>query len=153
MAATKERGGSTGSVVVSPGYSPAPGITSTPAGSFLMLPRCTLKVEKVKDGCKIICACDDQIACQMLQNLCRLLEGGVCGFSCLLNGQCICTCSLSCGHSICELTKDGCTITCTSGDQKCCEIIQKCCDCLKCCIDCGCTCCITLNNTPICCCC
>src|SRR5438874_10089335 len=118
--ATKERSSSASasSVVVSPGYCPTPGAATTTAGSFLMLPRCTLKVEKIKGGCKIHCGCDDQVACNMLQNLCRILEGGVCGFSCLLNGQCVCTCSLSCGHCSCELTKDGCTLTCTSGDAK-----------------------------------
>jgi hypothetical protein len=147
--ATKEKMG-TSPVVVSPAY-PMPG-TAPAAGSFLMLPRCTLKVEKQKDGCKILCSCEDQVATYMLQNLCRMLEGGVCGFTCQLNGQNCCTCSLSCGHCSIELTKEGCSITCTSGDQKCCELIQKCCDCLKCCLDCGCTCCITINNTPICCC-
>lgn len=148
--AAKERSASKSPVVLSSTFTPAAGPAA--AGSFLMLPRCTVKIEKCKDGCKIQCCCDDEVACGMLQNLCRMLDTGVCGFCCVHNGQCLCNCSLTCGHCSCELTADGCCITCTSGDQQCCELIQKCCECLKCCLDCGCTCCITLNNTPICCC-
>lgn len=148
--AAKERSASKSPVAVSSSFTPAAGPAAT--GSFLMLPRCTVKIEKCKDGCKIQCSCDDEVACGMLQNLCRMLDTSVCGYSCTHNGQGLCNCSLTCGHCACELTADGCCITCTSGDQQCCELIQKCCECLKCCLDCGCTCCITLNNTPICCC-
>jgi hypothetical protein len=28
----------------------------------------------------------------------------------------------------CELTDNGCMMTCTSGDSKCCDMIQSCCD-------------------------
>lgn len=148
---TKDKASTKSSVVVGTGYNP--GQSSAPAApSFVMLPRCTVTVENCKDGCKIHCKCDDEVACSMLQNLCRALEGGVCGFTCLHNGQCLCNCSLTCGHCSCELTKDGCCITCTSGDAKCCQLIQKCCECLKSCLECGCTCCVTLNNTPVCCC-
>jgi hypothetical protein len=42
-------------------------------------------------------------------------------------------------------------VTCVSGDSKCCEMIQSCCDCLACMHKDGCTCCLMLNNTPVCC--
>ena len=34
---------------------------------------------------------------------------------------------------------------------KCCEMIQSCCDCLACMCNAGCTCCLLMNNTPVCC--
>jgi hypothetical protein len=49
-----------------------------------------------------------------------------------------------------EPTESGCCITCTSGDQQCCEMIQACCECVSCCLEAGCSCCVLLNNTPIC---
>jgi hypothetical protein len=49
------------------------------------------------------------------------------------------------------MTKDGCTITCTSGDTECGKMIQACCDCMATMMAAGCTCCVMMNNTPICC--
>ena len=121
------------------------------ATNVFMLPRCKIEAEKCKGGLKINCCCDDPIACNMLQNLCKMLEGGLCGCSCLQNGICVCTCSFAMGSCKCENTEEGVCISCTSGDAKCCEILQACCDCLCRCLDAGCTCCITINNTPICC--
>src|SRR6516225_4259188 len=50
-----------------------------------------------------------------------------------------------------EMTKDGVCLTCTSGDAKCCEMIQACCDCMGCMLKDGCTCCMLMNNMPVCC--
>ncbi|MGQ0636626.1 MAG: hypothetical protein ACT4QC_18605 [Planctomycetaceae bacterium] len=116
-----------------------------------MLPRCTIKLEKCKGGFKICCSCDDAVACNMLQNLCKMLEGGLCGCCCLQNGICVCTCNFGTANCKCEETEDGVCITCTSGDAKCCQMLQACCDCLCTCLECGCTCCVTINNTPVCC--
>jgi hypothetical protein len=49
------------------------------------------------------------------------------------------------------MTKNGVCFTCTSGDTKCGEMIQACCDCLSCMLEVGCTGCVLLNNTPVCC--
>jgi hypothetical protein len=65
----------------------------------------------------------------------------------MMNGMVVCTCNLTMGMCKCEMTKDGCCVTCTSGDQKCCDTIQGCCACLAS----GCTCCLMMNNTPVCC--
>ena len=98
--------------------------------NFVMVPRCTIKMEKCTGGMKITCVCDDKMACSMMQNLCTMLAGGMCSCCCMMNGMMVCCCNLTMGMCKCEMTKDGCCITCTSGDTKCCEMIQACCDCM-----------------------
>lgn len=138
----------------SPHFCPPPAALSsgTQLGTnMFLLPRCTIRAEKCKGGFKLCCDCEDEVACSMLQNLCQMLEGGLCGCCCLQNGIAVCTCSFCCGTCKCENTADGVCITCTSGDAKCCEILQGCCDCICCCLEAGCTCCVTINGTPVCC--
>jgi hypothetical protein len=134
-------------------HMPGLGAPSTvPASTnWLMVPKCTFKVERCNGGMKIVCSCDDKMACSMVQNLCTMLAGGMCTCCCMINGMCVCTCNFTMGHCKCDMTKDGCCLTCTSGDAKCCEMIQACCDCLACCLKAGCTCCLMLNGTPVCC--
>jgi hypothetical protein len=86
----------------------APATTPTP--NYMMVPRCTIKMEKCNGGMKI--------------------HMGMCK---------------------CDMTKDGVCITCTSGDPKCCEMIQACCECMSCMMKDGCTCCVMMNNMPVCC--
>jgi hypothetical protein len=50
------------------------------------------------------------------------------------------------------MTKDGVSITCTSGDKECCAMVQSCCDCMTSMMKAGCTCCVMMNNMPVCCC-
>jgi hypothetical protein len=132
------------------------GATATPGaqpttGNYCVLPRCTIKLEKCAGGCKITCSCEDEVACGALQNLCKMLAGGMCSLCCTWNGMTMCQCNLCCGSCKCEMTKDGCCITCTSGDKQCCEMLQSCCACLKTCLDAGCCCYVCFNNTPVCC--
>jgi hypothetical protein len=132
-----------------------PGV-SAPVGTgattnWLMVPRCTLKVEKCTGGMRITCSCDDKVACGMVQNLCMMLAGGMVSCCCMLNGMTVCTCNLTMGLCKCEMTKDGVCLTCTSGDAKCGEMIQACCDCVSGMLKAGCTCCILVNNSPVCC--
>ena len=124
----------------------APAVTN-----WLMVPRCTVKVEKCTGGLKITCSCDDKMACSMVQNLCTMLQGGMCSCCCMLNGMTVCTCNLTMGMCKLETTKDGVSLTCTSGDKACCDMIQACCDCLSTMLKSGCTCCMMMNNTPVCC--
>ena len=57
----------------------AMGGTSAPMmPNMMMVPRCTMKIEKCTGGMKITCSCDDQMACSMMQNLCTMLQGGMC---------------------------------------------------------------------------
>jgi hypothetical protein len=153
----------TGTVMMertSTGVQGVPGVTPTGVGlpgvspgtsNWLVVPRCTYKFEKCQGGMKITCVCDDPMACSVMQNLCTALQGGLCSCCCTLNGMTVCNYNLTMGLCKCDLTDKGCTITCTSGDQKCCEMIQSCCDSLSCLCNAGCTCCVLLNNTPICC--
>jgi len=126
--------------------------TSVSQGSnYLMVPRCTIKFEKCQGGMKILCVCDDQMAMSMMQNLCTMLQGGMCSCSMTMNGMMVCCCNLTMGMCKYEMTDKGISITCTSGDSKCGEMIQACCDCLSCMMTAGCTCCLMMNNTPIAC--
>jgi hypothetical protein len=128
----------------------------TPAGlqagtSWQMVPRCTFKAETVQGGLRITCSCEDKVAATMVQNLCQMLQGGLCSCCATLNGLPVYTCNLTMGLCRCETTKDGVTVTCTSGDAKCAEMIQACCNCLSAMLKAGCTCCLLMNNTPVCC--
>jgi hypothetical protein len=127
-----------------PGGAPA-------AAQWCVLPRCKIEFEKCSGGFKIHCKCDDEVACGTLQNLCRMLSDGLCSCCCTLNGIPVCQCSLSIGICKCEYTKDGCCVTCLSGDKACCAMLQACCDCLACCCKSGCCCYVCFNNTPVCC--
>ena len=121
------------------------------APNMVMVPRCTMKVEKTKEGMKITCVCPDAAACAMMQNLCQMMAGGMVSCCCMMNGMMVCCCNLTMGMCKCEMTKDGCTITCSSGDKMCCEMIQGCCDCMAACLKAGCTCCMMMGGTPVCC--
>ena len=123
------------------------------AANWMMVPRCTMKMEKCSGGMKITCSCDDKMAASMVQNLCTMLAGGMCSCYCMMNGMVVCQCNLCCGNCKCEMTKDGCCITCTSGDKACCNMLQACCDCMECCMEAGCMCCVCFGGTPVCCCC
>jgi hypothetical protein len=126
--------------------------TQTPfMPNWLMVPRCTFKVEKCQGGMKVTCVCEDKLACTMVQNLCQMLAGGLCGCSVTCNGMTVCQFNWTMGLCRWEPTSDGVCFWCTSGDSQCCEMIQSWCDCLCSLLECGCTCCFTVNQTPVCC--
>ena len=125
---------------------------TTPATpGMMMVPRCTMTCEKVKGGMKLTCSCDDDVACATLQNLCRMMAGGMCSFVCLMNGMPMMQCNMCCCNCKCEFTADGCTFTCATGDKACCDMLQACCDALQACMDAGCCCCVCLGGMPVCC--
>ena len=125
---------------------------SMPTGAqWLMIPRCTMKIEKCSGGLKIVCTCEDKAACTMMQNLCTMMAGGMLTCCMMMNGMAVCTCNLTMGMCKCEMTKDGVTMLCTSGDKMCCEMIQACCDCMATMLKDGCCCCMCINGNPICC--
>jgi hypothetical protein len=127
------------------------GTTPTPVGNMIMVPRCTMKFEKCSGGMKVTCTCSDTMACSMTQNLCTMLAGGMCSVVCTLNGMMVGCCNLTMGMCKCEMTEKGVCVTCTSGDAKCCEMIQACGDYLSLMCKAGCTCCVMMNGTPVCC--
>jgi hypothetical protein len=134
------------------------GSQSTPTGlpgtaaNWSMVPRCEMRFEKCSGGVKITCRCEDEVACGALQNLCKMLAGGLCSCCCTWNGMTVCQCNFCCGNCQCEMTKDGVCITCTTGDKTCEKMIQSCRETLACCLEAGCCCYVCFNNTPVCCC-
>jgi hypothetical protein len=125
-----------------------PGMTTT---NMVMVPRCDMKFEKCDGGMRVVCRCADEVACATLQNMCRMMAGGMLSCCCMMNGMTVCQCNLFCGMCQCEYTKDGCTFTCTSGDKSCCAVLQSCCQMMQTCQSNGCCCCIMMNGTPVCC--
>ena len=140
--------GATG--MTAPGMAPGMGM---PAGmNMMMVPRCTMKMEKCTGGMKITCMCDDKMACSMLQNLCSMMANSKCSLCCMMNGAMVCCCNLTMGMCMCEMTADGVCVTCMSGDKACCDMIQACCECMTHMMKSGCTCCLMMNDMPVCCC-
>ena len=134
------------------GTAPMTGTGAPMSGmNFMMVPRCTFKVERTDKGMKLVCSCSDKMACTMMQNLCTAMQGGMCSYCVMMNGMTICSCNLTMGMCKCDMTKDGVCINCTSGDKSCCEMIQACCDSLSAMLNAGCTCCVMMNNNPVCC--
>jgi hypothetical protein len=141
------------------GAMPMPGMTGyaspmaptmgMPAG--MMVPRCTMKMEKTADGCKIVCECDNEMACSTLQSLCKSLAEQMCGCCMMMNGMCCCTCNFTMAMCKVEYTKKGVTVTCKSGDKDCCQMIQSCCDCMASMLAAGCCCYLCFGGTPVCC--
>ena len=125
---------------------------TAPAMNCLMVPQCTIKMEKTTGGMKIVCSCDDKMACSVLQNLCSSMSGAMCSLCCMMNGMMVSCCNLTMGMCKCEMTKEGVCFTCVSGDKSCCEMIQACCEMMDTMMSCGCTCCVMMNNMPVCCC-
>src|SRR4051794_20405638 len=78
------------------------GMLGTPATlpggtNMMMVPRCTIAMEKCSGGMKITCSCDDKVSAGMLQNLCTMLAGGMCSCCMVMNGVAVCTCNLMMG--------------------------------------------------------
>ena len=124
---------------------------SPAAGNWCVVPRCKVEFEKCTGGFKMHCRAEDELSCATLQNLCRMLADGLCSCCCTQNGIQCCNCSFANCNCKCEYTKDGCCITCTSGDKHACACLQACCEaCSKCCEN-GCCCYVCFNGTPVCC--
>ena len=131
------------------GYGTAP--FTQPGISVFSVPRCTIKTEKIADGCKLNCICDDQAACSVMQSLCSALAGGACCCCVSYNGATVCTYNFTMGLCRWENTDKGVCFHCTSGDPKCCSTIQTWCECLSSLISAGCYCTFYINGTPVCC--
>ncbi|MFO0891012.1 MAG: hypothetical protein U0790_17945 [Isosphaeraceae bacterium] len=121
------------------------------APQMMMVPRCTMMMEKCQGGMKITCKCDDPTSATMLQNLCTMMAGGMCSCCMMMNGMMVCCCNMTMGMCKCEMIEGGVCMTCTSGDAACCAMIQACCDCMMAMCKAGCTCCMMMNGMPVCC--
>ena len=119
--------------------------------NMMVIPRCTMKMEKCDGGMKMMCTCEDAMSASMLQNLCTMLSGSMVSCRMMMNGMMMMNCNMTMGMCRFDMTKDGMTMTCTSGDKECCKMIQACCDAMMTMMDAGCVCCLCMNNTPVCC--
>jgi hypothetical protein len=123
-----------------------------PMSGGMMVPQCMMKMEKCTGGMKITCTCEDATAAAMMQNLCKMMMGGMCGCCVMMNGMMVCNCNLMMGMCKMQMTEMGMTMTCTSGDATCAKMIQACCDCMMEMMMPGATACLTMNGMPMCCC-
>src|SRR3954453_23674449 len=125
-----------------PGMTTGMGTMGSPTAgmmpNMMMVPRCTMKMEKSKTGMTITCTCDDAMAANMVKNLCSMLTGSMVSCCMMMNGMMVCNCNMTMGMCSCEMTDKGCKINCTSGDAKCCQMIQACCDCMNAMMQSGC---------------
>ena len=119
--------------------------------NMMMIPRCTMKMEKCKDGMKMMCMATDETAAAMMQNLCTMLAGGMMSMHMMMNGMMMMTCNMMMGMCKVDMTADGVCVTWSCGDAKTCKMIQECCQCMMTMMECGCTCCVCMNCTPMCC--
>src|SRR4051794_2019249 len=83
------------------------------APQMMMVPRCTIKMEKCKGGMKMMCSSEDKMTASMMQNLCTMMAGGMCSCCMMMNGMMVCGCNMTMGMCKCEMTADGVCITCT----------------------------------------
>ena len=118
----------------------------------MMIPRCTMKMEKCPGGMKMMCVCDDATAAAMMQNMCKMMSGGMMSCCCMMNGQMVCMCNMSMGTCKCEMMDMGVMMTCTSGDKMAEKMIQACCDCMMGMMMPGCMMMMCMNGMPMCCC-
>src|SRR3982750_4744013 len=119
---------------------------------MMMAPRCTMTVEKMDRGMRMMCVCEDRTSAMMLQNLCNMMAGGMCSCCMMMNGMPMCCCNMMMGACRMEMTDTGVTMTCTSNDPAMAKMIQACCDCMESMMAPGCTCCMMMNGMPMCCC-
>lgn len=123
-----------------------------PGMTGLMVPRCTMKMEKISGGMKCVCTFSDKTAAAMMQQLCMMNPNGMMGCCMMMNGMCVCQCCISMGMCKVEMSEMGCIMTCTSGDASSAKMIGACCDCMNSMMMPGCTCYMTMNYMPVCCC-
>jgi hypothetical protein len=119
--------------------------------NMMMIPRCTFEMEKLKNGMMMRCVAGDEMAAAMMQNLCRMLAGGMMSCHLMMNGMMVLSCNMTMGMCKCEMTTDGICVTCISGDSACAKMMMQMCDCMTTMMEAGCTCCLCMNDTPVCC--
>lgn len=147
MAGNMPMGGMMGGMM--PGM--MPGMPGMAMPNMMMMPRCSMKMEKMSNGLKMMMTCEDKTSAVMMQNLCQMMAGG--GVSCMMmmNGMMMCSCNLAMGMCKVEMTEMGCTMTCTSGDPAAAKMLMACCDCMTSMMQAGCCCCMMMGGMPVCC--
>ena len=135
-----------------PGMMPGMGASMGSMPGGMMVPRCEMTMEKIQGGMRCTCVCSDKTAAAMLQQLCMMNPNGMLGCCMMMNGMCISQCCMPMGMCQVQMTDTGCVMTCTSGDQSASKMISASCDCMTNMMMPGCTCYMTMNGMPVCCC-
>jgi hypothetical protein len=124
---------------------------SSPMMPAMMLPHCTMKMEKIEGGMRCTCSCDDKTQCAMMQNMAQMMGTGMCSMCCMMNGMVLCQCNMMMGMCKMEMTAGGMVMTCTSGDKMVCDMIQACCECMTKMMAAGACCVMMMSGMPMCC--
>ena len=117
----------------------------------MMMPRCTIRMERMAGGMRMTCMGVDEMSTRMMQNLMGLMGSGMMSCAMMMNGMPVMRCNMTMGMCRPEMTDDGMVITYTSGDSNMMGMIQACCDCMSTMMQQGCSCCVMMNNIPVCC--
>ena len=120
-------------------------------GMGMMIPRCTIEMEPCDGGMRMRCTGMDEMATKMMQNLVSMMGSGMMSCVMMMNGMTAMRCNMIMGMCKSEMTADGMTVTYTSGDPQCSAMIAQCCECMSMMMRNGCTCCVMMNNMPVCC--
>lgn len=131
-----------------PGMGMMPGMMG---GMGMMMPRCTMSMEKCEGGMQMMCMASDDMAAAMMQNLCTMMSGGMPSLCMMMNGMMVMGCNMTMAMCKFEMTAQGMMMTCTSGDAMMARMIQACCDAMMSMMECGCTACLCMNGMPVCC--
>ena len=117
----------------------------------MMMPRCTITMEKTAGGMRMTCMGVDEMSTRMMQNLMGMMGSGMMSCAMMMNGMTVMRCNMMMGMCRTEMTGDGMVVTYTSGDPAMMAMIQSCCDCMMTMMQQGCSCCVMMNNMPVCC--
>ena len=60
-----------------PGMTMNPPMPAATGMNMMVIPRCTMKMEKCDGGMKMTCVCEDAMSVGMLHNLCTMLSGSM----------------------------------------------------------------------------
>jgi hypothetical protein len=113
---------------------------------------CEFSFERFIGGFRIFCRCDDSAECTDLQTLCEAICENGCSCCCVRDGVQVCSFNFSCNKCKCkcESLEGGCSITCSSRDSKCCDMLAAICDCIECCCKNNCCCYICFGDKCCC---
>jgi len=125
-------------------------ICSTPKFDMQDAVSCEFTFEKFVGGFRIRCCCDDSLDCSDMQSLCDAICNQGCTCCCVRDGIQVCSFNLCCAKCKCENIEGGCSITCSSRDAKCCDILGTICECLETCCQNSCCCYICFGNKCCC---
>ena len=70
-----------------------PNMAMMPGMNMMMMPRCTMTVEMCEGGMKMMCRCDDEMAAQMMQSMCKMMDGAPMSCCLMMNGMPMCCCN------------------------------------------------------------